>query len=72
MCCCDCLLVEALIQAEKADQKPTEGRTLGQTDVYENTPLGASNRVPRHLCGWILLALKQRVALWREVGALGA
>lgn len=72
MCCCDCLLVESLIQAEKADEKSAEWRTLSQTEGYENTPLAASTHVPRHLCGWILLALRQRVALWREAGALSS
>ena len=58
MCCCHCLLVEALVEAE---QTPQNQRAALQTSPGVATQTaGSVDWSPKRLCGWSMLPLLHR------------
>lgn len=65
MCCCDCLFVEALIEAGKVDKLRQAEPALQEQITHH--PFVSVDRVPERLCGWSMLPLLHR--RWRGQSA---
>ncbi len=66
MCCCDCFLVQILIDATKGDQgRDAACQLKGTNGIVEPQPVVAIDRVPRRR-GWSKLARLDR--RWLQLG----
>jgi hypothetical protein len=73
MCCCNCLYVEALINAANADSNRQlhdgSPSRLGHAGAQ---PAVAIAQAPKHLCGWNMLPLLRRRRQPTELEALAS
>jgi hypothetical protein len=62
MCCCDCLLVEALQEAAQAEAKtaPQREALAAATGAAMAPAVMSVDRIPQRLCEWSMLALLRR------------
>lgn len=58
MCCCDCLLISALVEVERARGAPT-ARNDGEALRRSAVALPDRAPIPRRLCGWLLVAWRK-------------
>ena len=59
MCCCGCLLVDALLDAAMIEASRRAERAP-ETVAIAPLPVVSPQQAPQHLCGWIMLALRHR------------
>ncbi len=71
MCCCDCLLVEALTEAAMVDDvRRLKQQLQAQPGSFEPPEFVSIDRVPQHLCGWSMLSLLHRRRHARDIRTL--